>query len=151
MEYLREQFASILESLHDDDRLDEDQEKDFEKFLEDNLTSMDYKKSINNFFELIDNFDLIDEDNENFFTNKKIEMMKTITIQGKLEIIDYSEKCIVLKGEITKKYKDFLKNMNGKYNPNLKGKDDLKFSGWVFSKNHKDKIDKFIVFVNSME
>ena len=56
-----------------------------------------------------------------------------------ISVIDYSENCLVLCGEETKKYKDEIKNIGGSYNPNLKNNGEP-FKGWVFSKRNISKV-----------
>jgi len=63
-----------------------------------------------------------------------------------LKITDYSDKSIVVLGEGTKKHKDSLKELGGKYNPNLTGG-----SGWIFSKKATDKVEEFLRTINSVE
>lgn len=55
-----------------------------------------------------------------------------------LNIIDYSDKSFVLYGD-TKRYKEQLKLLGGKFNSNLKGQ-----VGWIFSNIHKDKVNNFM-------
>jgi hypothetical protein len=62
-----------------------------------------------------------------------------------LNIIDYSDKSFALFGD-TKKYKEQLKLLGGKFNSNLKGQ-----SGWIFSKIHKDKVISFMKTLNEEE
>lgn len=62
-----------------------------------------------------------------------------------LEIINYTENCIVLKGVKTKVLKEEIKKIYGKYNPNLKDKNGERFSGWVFSKKREDIVRQFII------
>jgi F0F1-type ATP synthase membrane subunit b/b' len=60
-------------------------------------------------------------------------------------IENYSEKCIVVRGDDTIKYKDKLKELGGKWNPNLTDeKTDNKFGGWIFSKKKKENLCNFI-------
>jgi hypothetical protein len=56
-----------------------------------------------------------------------------------LKIINYSDKSIALIGEGSKPYKDRLKELGGKYNPNL-----TDGAGWIFSKNATDKVESFL-------
>ena len=56
-----------------------------------------------------------------------------------MEIIEYSEKAIVVQGDDTRKYKDSLKTLGGKYNGRLRTG-----PGWVFPKNMKNKIENAI-------
>lgn len=60
-----------------------------------------------------------------------------------LNISKYSDKSFVVRGN-TKKYKDFLLERHGKYNPNLK----IGGPGWVFSNRHLDSLNKFVDQVN---
>ena len=57
----------------------------------------------------------------------------------------YSDKCYALFGD-TKEYKDQIKEIGGKYNPNLKGR-----AGWIFPLSKKDILDKFVSNLNSPE
>ena len=59
-------------------------------------------------------------------------MSSSITIQ------DYSERSIVVFGTDTKKYKDKLKEMGGKYNGNLSVG-----PGWIFSNKKKEEIQSW--------
>jgi hypothetical protein len=63
-----------------------------------------------------------------------------------LNVRDYSEKSFVVGGELTKKYKDILKSMGGKFNRNLEGG-----PGWIFSKKDQEKVNTFVNSVNSGE
>jgi hypothetical protein len=56
-----------------------------------------------------------------------------------MEISDYSEKAIVLRGEKTKDCTDGLKEMGGKFNAVLKGG-----PGWIFPKTKREIIEKFV-------
>lgn len=58
--------------------------------------------------------------------------MTSITIQ------DYSDRSIVVFGTDTKKYKDKLKEMGGKYNGNLSVG-----PGWIFSNKKKEEIENW--------
>jgi hypothetical protein len=58
--------------------------------------------------------------------------MSSITIQ------DYSDRSIVVFGTDTKKYKDKLKEMGGKYNGNLSVG-----PGWIFSNKKKEEIQSW--------
>jgi hypothetical protein len=55
-----------------------------------------------------------------------------------LEIEKYSEKSIAVFGD-TKYYKEELKELGGKYNPNLNGK-----AGWIFSNKNRDKLEEWV-------
>jgi hypothetical protein len=57
---------------------------------------------------------------------------QTEKIEG-LELVDYSEKAVAVFGN-TKPIKDELKNLGGRFNPNLT-KEGSKVPGWIFSKN----------------
>ncbi len=59
----------------------------------------------------------------------------------KIEIVDYSEKAIVVIGD-TKPFKDQLRAMNGRFNPYLKGA--TQFKGWVFSKKRENQVRDFV-------
>lgn len=56
-----------------------------------------------------------------------------------LKIINYSDKSIVVVGDGTKTHKDSLKELGGKYNPNLSGG-----AGWIFSKKATEKVQSFL-------
>ena len=62
-----------------------------------------------------------------------------------INIIDYSDKSFALFGD-TKKYKEQLKLLGGKFNSNLKGQ-----AGWIFSKIHKDKVINFLETLSKEE
>ena len=53
-----------------------------------------------------------------------------------MEITDYTEKSILLKGD-TKPHKEKIKELGGKYNPTL--------GGWIFSKKKKEEVQTWIV------
>jgi len=59
------------------------------------------------------------------------------------EVSEYSEKSVVLRGDLTKKYKDRFIELYGKWNKNLKGG-----AGWIFSKKREDKL---IVLIKEIE
>ena len=61
-----------------------------------------------------------------------------------IEIIDYSEKAIAIKGD-TRAFKDVLVKLNGKWNNNLRH-GDSKFSGWILSKKHRDSVNELLNF-----
>ena len=56
-----------------------------------------------------------------------------------MEIQDYTDKSFVLFGDETKKYKDYIKEMGGKWNANLKIG-----PGWVFSNKQKDSVREWL-------
>ncbi|MBF0648977.1 fusion protein [Dysgonomonas sp. GY75] len=58
------------------------------------------------------------------------------------EIVDYSEKAIVLFGD-TKEIKDLLKAMGGKFNPRLSHKGE-KQAGWIFQKSKREELQNII-------
>ena len=60
-----------------------------------------------------------------------------------MEIQDYTDKSFVLFGDDTKKYKDCIKEMGGKWNANLKIG-----PGWVFSSNQKDSVREWLKSTN---
>ena len=57
-----------------------------------------------------------------------------------MEIQDYTDKSFVLFGDDTKKYKDCIKEMGGKWNANLKIG-----PGWVCSNNQKDAVREWMM------
>jgi hypothetical protein len=54
-------------------------------------------------------------------------------------VISYSEKSFKVEGNDTKKYRQELKDLGGKYNPRLKGG-----PGWIFSNKRRASIEHFI-------
>jgi DNA polymerase II small subunit/DNA polymerase delta subunit B len=56
-----------------------------------------------------------------------------------IKVIEYSEKAIVVQGEDTRKFKESLKSLGGKYNGRLRTG-----PGWIFPKNMKSKIEQAI-------
>ena len=60
-----------------------------------------------------------------------------------LIIEEYSEKSFVIRGDDTKKFKDTLKELGGKWNPSLKDG-----SGWIFSNARKEQLEKFLEVFN---
>tara|TARA_B100000686_G_scaffold283222_2_gene306049 strand:+ start:3839 stop:4210 length:372 start_codon:yes stop_codon:yes gene_type:complete len=59
-----------------------------------------------------------------------------------IQMKEYSDKSIIIFGD-TKPYKDLLKELKGRYNSNLRV-DGEKAPGWIFSKKHKEKLEKLI-------
>ena len=70
-------------------------------------------------------------------------------MEGLLVKDNYTDKSFVVYGE-TKKYKDSLKNLKGKFNKNLTINDE-KIEGWIFSKTHLEKVMEFVQKANSGE
>jgi len=60
-----------------------------------------------------------------------------------IEIIDYSDKSILVKGTDTKKFKEELKGLNGRWNASL--------GGWIFSKKKKPEVMKLFNKVDEEE
>jgi hypothetical protein len=61
-----------------------------------------------------------------------------------MEVLDYTEKSFVVIGD-TKNVKDQLKELGGRYNPNLTHPETKeKLAAWVFSKKQKEKIQTFL-------
>lgn len=58
---------------------------------------------------------------------------------GKIQIVDYSEKAFAVIGE-TKRVKDGLKNLGGKFNPRL-----TCGAGWIFSKSKLEAVKAFLI------
>ena len=56
-----------------------------------------------------------------------------------IKVIEYSEKAIVVQGEDTRKFKESLKSLGGKYNGRLRTG-----PGWIFPKNMKTRIQQEI-------
>ena len=69
----------------------------------------------------------------------------TQTNTQNIQMKEYSDKSIIIYGN-TKPCKDLLKELKGRYNSNLKV-DGEKVSGWIFSKKHKEKLERFIQHV----
>ena len=62
-----------------------------------------------------------------------------MTSSIQMEIIEYSEKAIVVQGDDTRVYKDCLKSLGGKYNGRLRTG-----PGWIFPKHMKNKVQNAI-------
>ena len=62
---------------------------------------------------------------------------------------DYSDKSFAIYGE-TKKYKDMLKALGGKFNKYLKIDGESKI-GWIFSKKDQENVMDFVLRANSGE
>jgi hypothetical protein len=60
-----------------------------------------------------------------------------------ITIESYSEKAIAVFGE-TKPIKDYLLQLNGKFNPSLKGQGDEKRAGWIFPKTKQSEVQKIL-------
>lgn len=67
--------------------------------------------------------------------------MGAVTVEG-LEIVDYSEKAIVVFGD-TKAIKEQLKELGGRFNPSLNYNGE-KRAGWIFSKKKADKVRELL-------
>ena len=62
-----------------------------------------------------------------------------------MEILNYTEKSFVLFGEKTKEAKEQLKQLGGRFNPNLTHPETKeKLSAWVFSKKALESVQNFI-------
>lgn len=59
-----------------------------------------------------------------------------------LKVEEYSEKAFVVRGD-SKKYKEQLSSMHGKWNPRLTGG-----PGWIFSKKHMETVKKAVESIN---
>ena len=63
-----------------------------------------------------------------------------------LEIMDYTDKSVVIYGN-TKIWKENLKALGGRFNPNLKrteGENTVRFSGWVYSRSKAELLEIFV-------
>jgi len=61
-----------------------------------------------------------------------------------MELLDYTDKSFVVVGD-TKNIKDRLKELGGRYNPNLTHPETKeRLSAWIFSKKQKEKVESFI-------
>lgn len=67
--------------------------------------------------------------------------MGAVTVEG-LEIVDYSEKAIVVFGD-TKAIKEQLKELGGRFNPFLNYNGE-KRAGWIFSNKKADKVRELL-------
>lgn len=67
---------------------------------------------------------------------KEVEILKD---NNTLTLEDYSDKSFVVRGEDTKKYKEELKNLGGRFNKNLNGG-----SGWIFSNKRREEVESFL-------
>jgi hypothetical protein len=62
-----------------------------------------------------------------------------------MESLDYTEKSFVVFGEDTKNHKDKLKELGGRYNPNLTHPvTKEKMSAWIFSNKQKEKVKSYM-------
>ena len=70
----------------------------------------------------------------------KDSSISIVSTEEKTDLIlkDYSEKSFVVSGE-TKKFKEELKSLGGKWNSNLK-----EGPGWIFSNKRKEKVQKWL-------
>lgn len=71
--------------------------------------------------------------------------MSASLLKKNMNISVYSEKSFVLHGEDTKKYKEEIKKLGGKFNSNLK---DIG-AGWIFSIKNKEKVEEFLNIFSS--
>lgn len=60
-----------------------------------------------------------------------------------MEIIAYSDRSIAVIGD-TKSIKDELKELGGKFNPNLKTSENPRFPGWIFSNKKEQEVRNLI-------
>lgn len=60
-----------------------------------------------------------------------------------MEIVDYTEKSLVIKGEKTREYKENLKELGGKFNASLKCG-----AGWIFPKTKKTELEYLVAKAN---
>jgi hypothetical protein len=67
---------------------------------------------------------------------KEVEILKD---NNTLTLEDYSDKSFVVRGEDTKKYKEELKNLGGRFNKNLNGG-----GGWIFSNKRREEVESFL-------
>ncbi len=68
-----------------------------------------------------------------------------------IELINYSDKCMVLRGKKTKDWSNRLKEEGGRFNASLTDpKTSKKFCGWVFKKTDNDKINKILYDMNNV-
>lgn len=71
-----------------------------------------------------------------------------------LSLIDYTDKSFIVFGDATKEYKEYLKDMGGRFNGKLKERPDDNFeggAGWIYRMNRKDEVQKFVDKINSGE
>lgn len=68
-----------------------------------------------------------------------------------MELLDYTDKSFVVVGE-TKSIKDKLKELGGRYNPNLTHPESKeRMSAWIFSKKQKEKVQDLIQNISTTE
>ncbi len=60
-----------------------------------------------------------------------------------IQLIPYSDKSFVLRGELTKQYKEAIKGLGGSWNPKLKGG-----PGWIFSNRKLDQVNFWVGQIN---
>lgn len=69
-----------------------------------------------------------------------------------LSLVEYSERAFVITGEDTRKYKEDLKNLGGKWNSRLTDKKTgEKFCGWVFYVSLREKVEEWLKSPTSVE
>ena len=76
-------------------------------------------------------------------------METSLNATQNIQMKEYSDKSLIIYGD-TKPYKDLLKELKGRYNSNLRV-DGEKVSGWIFSKKHKENLEKLISHVTSIQ
>jgi len=72
------------------------------------------------------------------FTSKQISDENEKNEEVPLSLWEYSEKSFVIRGD-TKKYKDTLKELGGKWNSNLKDG-----AGWIFPNTKRNDVDEWL-------
>jgi len=71
-------------------------------------------------------------------TKKSESSLRSETLKT-LQLVEYTERSIVVIGSGTLEHSDSLQKLGGKFNPKLKCG-----SGWVFAKTRKEYVEKFI-------
>lgn len=81
--------------------------------------------------------------NQNQKTNMETTNNEVKITPAKVEVIKYSERAFALKGEGTRKIKDDLKTLGGKFNRYLKSENGI-FAGWIFSVKKLNEVTELL-------
>jgi hypothetical protein len=106
-------------------------------------TNMETTKSES---ELQENHDKMLDKHIAEYNDKKSERQRNRereSSEAKVEVIKYSERAIALKGEGTRKIKDDLKTLGGKFNRYLKSENGI-FAGWIFSVKKLNEVTELL-------
>lgn len=66
------------------------------------------------------------------------------THQETISTVDYNENTFCVFGNGTKRYKEQLKQLGGKWNPYLKDQDGNRFKAWIFHKKREKDVKNFL-------